>query len=97
MRKPDTEQLYHAVKMSNLLTLTKRGRTIRPYAPRASYGRGRWVTLHLPTGLLAHLTKYANLEGMSQNELLATLLRDGLFCYLTGYTRFLKALKAVAP
>ena len=57
---------------------------------RRGGGCGVWITVHLPAGFVEHVDRYARGHARSRNDALAMFLQDGLYCYLLGYTRFLK-------
>ena len=83
-----TEHLIKAVDALNYLV----HHTVqRPYS-RRSGGRGVWVTVSLPAGFVRHIDLYARSHGRSRNDALCMFLQDGLFCYLFGYTQFLKGI-----
>lgn len=85
---------HELITATEVLTRLTRGRVSRRYSRRGYRREGTWITVHLPTGFLAHIRTYAKMEGRSQNDALCMFLEDGLLCYLTGHNRFLKALAA---
>ena len=62
----------------------------RRYRPRG-LGRGEWVTIHLPAGLLKQVAVWACRHGRSRNDALSLLLQDGLLLYVTANKRFQEA------
>jgi len=63
---------------------------------RSTIGRGVWIAVCLPAGVLALVDKFARSSGLGQNGALESFLRLGLASYLHGKITLLKAIKATA-
>ena len=67
-----------------------RGRVKRAYA-LSKGSRGVWLNVRFPRDFLGSVDRYAKATGQSSNDALAHFLQDGLYLYLTGRKRLLKA------
>jgi len=82
--------LSNAVRELRKLTT---GTTKRPYRPGYKGMRSSWITVRLPEGFLKFLTMYARSTGRSRNDALKLFIRAGLLLYLSGYNKFLSAIR----
>lgn len=81
------ERFVAATKALNFLSY---GAGRRRYRPRR-LGRGKWVTVHLPAGLLYQVAMWARGHGRSRNDALSLFLQDGFLLYVTANKRFQEA------
>lgn len=60
---------------------------------RSMSGRGVWVGVCLPDGVLTLVDKYANASGLARNQALSQFLQLGLLTYLKGGRALLRAIR----
>ena len=83
--------IQRLITATDALNYFVHGAVRRRYSRRGGC-RGVWMAVRLPVGFLKHVDLYASGHGRSRNDALCMFLQDGLFCYLFGYTQFLKGI-----